>query len=105
MAQSSYKEGTYNPFWSEAVHMENINMQDLIMTNITKGLVVEAFDHVNGGSKDQFIGSFLIKLNTKNLIKYKPSEKDLKASERSKPVPMDFIYIKPKWYYVTNPHI
>ena len=54
------------------VVMDRVHMQDLFTTNITKGLVVEAFDHVNGSDKDQFIGSFLIKVNTKNKVSYKP---------------------------------
>ena len=46
-------------------------MQDLLTTNITKGVVVEAFNH--GKGKDQFIGSFLIKLSSKNLTTFKPN--------------------------------
>jgi hypothetical protein len=38
-------------------------MQDLFATSITKAVVVEAFDSVDQGSKDQFIGSFYIELN------------------------------------------
>ena len=77
-AASTPKVGTYNPFWSESVHIEDINMQDLFTTNITKGVVVEAFDYIDGKSKDQFIGSFLIKVNSKNIIHYKPNDKDKK---------------------------
>ena len=57
------------------VKIDNIVMQDVFSTNITKGVVVEVFDHVDnlllGGNKDQFIGSFLIKVNTANKINYK----------------------------------
>jgi len=78
---STPKEGTYNPFWAENVLIDNINMQDLFVTNITKGVVVEAFDHVDGDKKDQFIGSFLIKINRSNLITYKPNDKDKKEAK------------------------
>ncbi len=71
-AKSTVKQGTYNPFWAETVVMKSINMQDLFTTSLTKGLVVEAFDFIDDNN-DQFIGSFLIKLNNKNRIKFKPS--------------------------------
>ena len=76
-AESSPKKGTYNPFWAETVTIENIWMQDLFTTNITKGVVVEAFNHGPKG-KDQFIGSFLIKVNSKNLTTFRPNDKDHK---------------------------
>lgn len=69
-AQSSHKMGTFNPFWTETVSISNFNMQDLFTTNLTKGLVVEAFDYIDD-SHDQFIGSFLIKINSNNKMKYK----------------------------------
>ena len=73
--QSSPKTGTFNPFWTETIALPNINMQDIFTTNLTKGLVVEAFDYIDE-THDQFIGSFLIKINSKNLLKYRPSDKD-----------------------------
>lgn len=82
-------------------------MQQLFTTNITKGLVVEAFDYIDD-KHDQFIGSFLIKLNSKSLIKYKPSEKDYAICHKERledPEHAEFIYLKPKWYYILNPHI
>lgn len=68
--KSTPKIGTFNPFWGEDVHMESINMQDIFNTNISKGVVCEAFDHygndptTNNDKKDQFIGSFLIELSS-----------------------------------------
>ena len=103
--------GTYNPFWAQMVKMEDLHLQDVFTTNITKGVVVEAFDHVDGKSKDQFIGSFLIRVNTSNLVDFKPTEKDqeeLQFDLENKHVRLQnthFIYVRPKWYYVLNPHI
>lgn len=105
--ESTAKTGTFNPFWAETIHMRNVNMQDIFVTNLTKGLVVEAFDYIDD-SHDQFIGSFLIQINSKNLIKYRPTEKDIAWAEKekaSKPQETEFIYIKPRWHYITNPHI
>ena len=71
-AKSSPKIGTFNPFWAEPVHIPSVNMQDLFATNLAKGLVVEAFDYIDE-KRDQFIGSFLIPISSKNLAKYKPT--------------------------------
>ena len=77
--ETSPKKGTYNPFWAETVQVSDIWMQDLFLNNITKGVVVEAFNH-SGKGKEQFIGSFLIKLNSKSLTNFKPNEKDRKEA-------------------------
>lgn len=41
---SDVKEGSFNPFWEQTIEMD-LQIQDLISTNITKGIVCEAFDH------------------------------------------------------------
>jgi hypothetical protein len=50
-------------------------MQDIFYTSITKAVVVEAFDSVDQGSKDQFIGSFYIELNNSFRQVFKQQEK------------------------------
>ena len=78
-AESKEKKGTYNPFWADTVSIGDIFMQDIFTTNITKGVVVEAFNR-SGKGKDQFIGSFLIKVNSKGLTHFKPGDKDRKEA-------------------------
>ena len=93
----------------------DIFMQDVFTTNITKGVVVEAFDKCDRG-RDQFIGSFLIKINSSSLTMFKPNEKDMREAELQSPScyqnmkisskkKVEFIYMKPKWHYILNPHI
>lgn len=37
-------KGSFNPFW-EDVKALDVQVQDIFTTNITKGIVCEAFDH------------------------------------------------------------
>jgi hypothetical protein len=91
---SDVKEGCFNPFWEQTIEMD-LQIQDLINTNITKGIVCEAFDHEDSG-KNQYIGSFLIEANSNLLREMKPAK-----GEKN----LEFLYQRPKWYYVQNPHV
>lgn len=71
-----------------------VRLQDVLTTNITKGIVCEAYDHEESG-KHQFIGSFLLELSSQYL-------QTMKSQKGEK---VDFLYRKPKWYYVVNPHV
>lgn len=74
-----------------------VSLQDVFTTNITKGIVCQAFDHEESGNH-QYIGSFLITLNNQLNTKMKvPSGQGM--------VDIQFLYQKPKWYYVKNPHV
>lgn len=88
--------GSFNPFWQETVSL-NVQLQDIFTTNITKGIVCEAFDHEESG-KHQYIGSFLIELNS-SLIN------TMKAVPGTGTQNIEFLYQRPKWYYVKNPHV
>ncbi len=89
---SNHIESSFNPFWSQCYEM-NVSLQNLLTTNITKGIVCESFDYQQTG-KHQFIGSFLVKVNS--------SHKKTATINNKK---VQFIFLKPKWYYIINPHI
>ena len=82
--------------WNQSIKISDVHLQDIFTTNITKGVVCEAMDHEKNG-KHQFIGSFIIELNSALVTKVKNN------TEGGPPV--GIIYKKPRWYYIKNPHV